>query len=55
MQVKPSSLSSRADGAENLGYQGSLSSQAEYEEERAGQRKKSIDLQRVPFESSAEY
>ena len=31
LQVKPSSVSRRAYGAENLRYQGSLSSQVEYE------------------------
>ena len=45
LQVKPSSLSGRACGAENLCYQGSASSQAEHEKERAGLRKKSIDFQ----------
>ena len=45
LQVKPSSLSGRAYGAENLCYQGSESSQAEHEKERAGLRKKSIDFQ----------
>lgn len=41
-QVRPSTFSSRRDGAQNLGKQG-YGSQAEYEES-AGKRKEAIDF-----------